>query len=311
MEYTATTYVNPDTDGVAGCVALRDLSHALGFRKRLIVVLEGAINSETRALFTLAGSELPPTGITALPQDIAGVALVDTHHLSQLPTWVEPALVTVVFDHHPHGDTDAFPAATIVNEKVGAACTLIAERYFEVGSPLSLATATVLQGGILSNTLDFIAPSTTERDRTAFARLDVITGRGAELRQVLHEERANFVNGTTSEILSSDVKVFHDHTETLGMSQIEAPGASTISRRDNFWESYDRESARLGLDVLLVNLADLAASVSVIAVSDRKWQERLNREYGLTFNGGLAWTSELFLRKTHLVPLLAPSDDDL
>ncbi|WP_326943230.1 DHH family phosphoesterase [Amycolatopsis sp. NBC_01307] len=309
MAYIATTYVNPDTDGVAGCVALRELSRELGFRERLTVILDGTINSETHALFALAGLELPSIGMAALPQGVIAVALVDTHHLSQLPTWVAPALVKVIFDHHSHGDTNFFPAATIVNEKVGAACTLIAERYFEAGSQISPATATALQGGILSNTLDFVAPSTTERDRAAFARLDEMTGRGAELRQVLREERAAFINGTTSDILSSDVKVFRDSTTTIGMSQVEAPGASLIIQRDDFWESYDRESARLGLDILVVNLADLTASMSVIAVSDRRWQQRLNLEYRLVFDGGLAWTSELFLRKSHLVPLLTHKDD--
>jgi inorganic pyrophosphatase/exopolyphosphatase len=130
-----------------------------------------------------------------------------------------------------------------------------------------------------------------------------------QLRRTLHEGRAALIDGTTSDILSSDVKIFRDRAERLGMSQVEAPGASLISRRDDFWQSYKRELACRRVDVLVVNLADLAASASVIAVSDREWQERLSRRYGLTFYDGLAWTSELFLRKTHLVPLLMPSDD--
>ncbi|MEV4754224.1 hypothetical protein AB0J86_03795 [Micromonospora sp. NPDC049559] len=57
-------------------------------------------------------------------------------------------------------------------------------------------------------------------------------------------------------------------------------------------------------DVLIVNLADLAASASLLAVTDPVWQARLARRFGVSFTDGAGWADGLFLRKTHLVPLL-------
>lgn len=309
MVCIATSYVNPDTDGVAGCVALVELSRLLGFPERLVTVTEGSINTETKALFTLAQVDLPVTAGDIPLDQVVGAALVDTHHPAQLPAWLDTSVVKVVFDHHPGGTPASFPAASIRNEAVGAACTLIAERYFSEGHAVPVEVAVVLQGGILSNTLDFAAPSTTERDKAAFAELDALTGRGDEIRSAMQAERARFVEGPTRHIIAADLKSFDEGHSRLGMSQLEAPGASAVAGRDDFWEAYALEKEARRLDVLLVNLADLAASASVLAVSDPTWQHRLSREYGIVFEHGLAWTAEIFLRKTHLVPLMAPASD--
>lgn len=297
----ATSYVDPDTDGVAGCVALAGLAGSLGFPGPLSAVLAGAINGETRELFTFAGVALPPT---TPPESYHGIALVDTHHPRQLPAWVRPERVWTVIDHHPGGDPAAFPHARIDNQHVGAACTLIAERYAASGAVLRVADAVLLQGGILSNTLEFAAPSTTGRDQAAFNRLDAVTGCGDELGALLHAARARFVQGPTESIIAADVKTFNHRGLRLGMSQLEAPGAAAIVERVDFWPAYRTVRSAKGLDVLIVNLADLAASASVLAVSDPAWQTRLARRYDISFDDGVGWTDEVFLRKTHLLPML-------
>ncbi|MEO3822006.1 DHH family phosphoesterase [Plantactinospora sp. B24E8] len=302
MVGVATSYVNPDTDGVAGCVALAGLAGSAGVPAPLTVALAGEINTETRELFTVAGVALPPT---VPPSDHDSVALVDTHHPEQLPTWVRPALVRMVIDHHPGGNPSAFPHARIDNQYVGAACTLIAERYAERGAGPGPAVAVLLQGGILSNTLEFVAPSTTARDRAAYDRLDTLTSCGDTLATRLRAARARLVDGPTEAVLAADVKVFTHRVARLGLAQLEAPGASALADRDDFWPAYHRVRGRLGLDVLVVNLADLAASASLLAVTDPDWQQRIARRYGIGFAAGVGWTGELFLRKTHLVPMLA------
>ncbi|MEH1164124.1 DHHA2 domain-containing protein [Micromonospora sp. CPCC 205539] len=301
MVGVATSYANPDTDGVAGCVALVGLAGSLGFPGTLSVVLDGAINGETKELFSFAGVALPPT---TPPETYDGIALVDTHHPRQLPAWVRPVQVRAVIDHHPGGDPAAFPNAHIDNQAVGAACTLIAERYVASGAALQVPVAVLLQGGILSNTLEFVAPSTTGRDRAAINRLDVLTGCGDELAALLRAARARFVEGPTEAIIAADIKTFDHRGLQLGLSQLEAPGASTIARRSDFWPAYHRVRSTRGLDVLVVNLADLAASASVLAVSDPAWQARLAKRHGISFDAGVGWTGEVFLRKTHLVPML-------
>src|SRR5205823_2836768 len=78
-----------------------------------------------------------------------------------------------VLDHHRLGDLQTAAPIPFVVEPVGSTCTLVAERCREQapGYPRSgcmpRGLAGMLLSGILSDTLLFRSPTTTERDHAA------------------------------------------------------------------------------------------------------------------------------------------------
>src|SRR5690242_13997944 len=122
---TVTSYRNPDLDGVATALTLaRYLNEREGVNARATIV--GRLDAETACAFGLIGLA-PPEQVQVIPVD-HDVYLVDTHHLRQIEGFIEPSRVVGIIDHHPGGDPTAFPRARIINELVGAAATLVAER---------------------------------------------------------------------------------------------------------------------------------------------------------------------------------------
>ena len=164
MDDIVVSYVNPDLDGIACATALSALeSHSWAPR------LLGNLDSES--VVVLDHLQLPTPGAVRDWVEVRSIWLVDTHHVRQLPAELPRERVIRITDHHPGGDREAFPNAVIQNESVGAAATLVAEKYFESGVVIPAAISALLQAAIISNTLGFGAAATSDRDRRAFDRL--------------------------------------------------------------------------------------------------------------------------------------------
>lgn len=99
-------------------------------------------------------------------------ALIDFSNKVPLPEKLDRQRVSVIIDHHFHGDAQTdFPNALIQLEIVGAAATLVTELFMERELLPSAASAAMLLGGIHSNTFGLRSTLTNARDQAAFAWL--------------------------------------------------------------------------------------------------------------------------------------------
>lgn len=302
------SYTNPDTDGVACMLAYQELVAAqpngasqLVDRPVVRAGVFGQINGETKAILDFLELEAPCDADLFVEQ-VDEICLVDTHHLAQLPTTVAAEKVVEIIDHHPGGD--AFEGARIQNELVGAAATLIAERFATLGA--TPEAGLLLGAAILSNTLEFQAPSTTQRDREALRWLEGSSGFPDRLLDRMREERDRLVRGSTKEVLGRDLKVFarEDGSRVL-MAQVEAPNATVLGRRPDVIEALHLIAEEHDTTLVLANLVDLSLGCSLIVCPEQSLREEAEHNLQLRFDdAGQAWTDGLMLRKTHLVPAL-------
>lgn len=93
------------------------------------------------------------------------VVLIDHFETSQAVPGLETAEVVGVFDHHRVGDVQTMAPIVVDCRPVGSSCTLVALRYEEAGLEPNRAIATLLLGGIASDTLALQSPTTTQDDR--------------------------------------------------------------------------------------------------------------------------------------------------
>lgn len=298
------SYVNPDTDGVACMLAYKELIDATADGVIVEPAVFGRINAETLAVLDHVGLE-PPGPAEALLAEVDEICLVDTHHRTQLPPSFPVDRVVEVIDHHGAGDITPQYAA-VHNEPVGAAATLLVERFRRAERRPTSETAVLLGAAILSNTLDLTAPSTTERDEAALQWLELGGSLSTDLVNAMHRGRELLIIGDTTDLLLADVKVFtRPSGEALAMSQIEAPNATTLAQRPDLLDAVVAVASRSGASDAVVNLADTSLGKSLLVCVSPSLQDQLHRSFDVVFDdSGRAWTNELFLRKTHLVPAL-------
>jgi manganese-dependent inorganic pyrophosphatase len=153
---------NPDTDSIVSALVLAKI---LGYK----ACASGEPNEETKYLLDLANIK-PPQVIEKFNGE--EVYLVDTNNKEELPEG-EFTLIGIVDHHRLFGNLSSSNPIEVIIKPVGSTATIIAERYFE---KLDEKDALLLLGAILSDTVVFKSPTTTDLDIQIAKKLAKICG---------------------------------------------------------------------------------------------------------------------------------------
>jgi len=97
--------------------------------------------------------------------------LVDHNEAQQSIASLEEAELIEILDHHRLGNPPTNAPIHFTVEPVGSTSTLVTERIVEAGLASPPEIAGLLMAGIISDTLNLISPTTTQRDHEALKRL--------------------------------------------------------------------------------------------------------------------------------------------
>jgi inorganic pyrophosphatase/exopolyphosphatase len=156
-----------DIDVYGGITAYAELLQKQGIKAQAVTTaaLNDSIPPIVRAWKISLAREYTPS-----PDDT--YTLIDVSEPGYFEKFVDMDRIDEIIDHHP-GFED-FWQRRIGNhaliERVGAACTQVAERWEQAGliDQISETSARLLMCGILDNTLNFGADITTDRDHKAY-----------------------------------------------------------------------------------------------------------------------------------------------
>jgi manganese-dependent inorganic pyrophosphatase len=286
-------YINPDTDGVCASLSYSFLNNDF------TPVIFGNFDNETK--FVLNTLEIDyPKQVTEISND-SKIALVDTHHITQLPQ-INLNNVIEVIDHHPAGDSDKLPNAKIQNEEVGSACTLITERIIASGIIPTREIAGLLSFAIISNTLNFTAPSSTQRDENALEWLSkhIIISEASIFG--MFKARSDISAFETYDLLLSNNKVFEIENKKISIIQLELAEVETLISRTDFKEAILKVQSKKQSDYCLFSGVDIFKRQSIIVVPTENEKELISNAMNIDFINDTAIVNRILLRKTDFVP---------
>lgn len=160
LRYIVTSYKSPDLDGVACMYAYSEFINKVGAKANYCVF--GEVQNEAKIVCEKFRIELK--GVEKIEGNDK-VIIVDTNDPKIISNEIRYENVTEIVDHHiPCEEMKKFTDANIQIEYVGAAATLIAERYRNQKIAISRESAILLYYGIISNTVNLKAKVTTQRD---------------------------------------------------------------------------------------------------------------------------------------------------
>lgn len=290
MSSLVVSYPNPDTDGVA-CV----LSVAKYYD--FLPVMQGRISPETE--YVLERLALAPPKRLDRMADAESIVLVDTHHLSQIGPAFPADKVIKVIDHHPGGDEQAFYNAQIDNRKIGAAASIVGEMYLQRGD-IEKNICKLLQYAIVSNTLNFTAPATSEFDRNIFNRLNALYSvSNHELNEMLHHRKSDDV--------MADTKYFSFGKGRIAIAQVEEYGLRiTVDEVKKALHTLDKRDELL---FSIWNGVDIESGKSTVVFSDGLSDAEAIRLFSYDVRDGVYRTDRILLRKTDFIPALIRYQD--
>jgi len=312
MTTLVTTYRDPDLDGTACSIAYAELLRAQG--TDAIAGIFGTPDVE-------AVSALSATGI-ATPADAApllahcdAVVLTDTTEAETIDPALTPQRVVEIIDHRTFHEAARFTRAHVQVEPLGAAATLITERYRNAGVTPSRAVAALLYGAIASHTIRFRAGVTTQRDRDAAVYLQRVAGTDTTgaLVDTLFRAKSTFADDAAfAAHLMREFAVFEIADRAVGIVQLEVCDALRRVRDNRALIAQILADGKRGanrrqqeLDYVFLTAIDLDAAYNVFLAPDAGTRTLLSELFNCTFDEQhIAQHTPLLMRK-EITPRLA------
>lgn len=195
------------------------------------------------------------------------VILVDHNERSQSVDDLEEAEILEIIDHHRVANISTQGPVFFRNEPVGSTCTIVARMYLERGLTPKKDIAGLLCAGILSDTLAFRSPTTTETDRqilevmAKIARIDPNTFS----RDMF--EAGTDLSGRTPKELLHDAKTFLIGDLSIRVAQIFTTNAASFGpMKDEVLEDMRQRLSRSSDDVFILLLTNILEEFSDVYV---------------------------------------------
>lgn len=292
---------NPDADSICSAIAYAQLKRSLG-ETNVKAARAGAIDAETAYVlqrFDVAAPELL-TDATGLD-----LILVDHNEVGQALAHIERANIHEVWEHHRIGDLRLPEPIVFHCEPVGATATLIAELYFAHHVTPTRAMAGILLASIVSDTVVFRSPTTTEKDRSVAAALSPLAGvrpevLGGEMLRIKAEQNER---KSDAELVRDDLKIFDLDGLRVGVAQVEVAHAGAFDgRRAAIFSEMRalRESASLAQVILMITDVRTQAS-ELWFVGERV--DLFERAFG-RLDDGVVHVPGCMSRKKQIIPRL-------
>ncbi len=302
MTIYITGHKNPDTDSICAAITYANLKKKTGKTENIIPARTGDINDETRFILKKFKTKPPQ-----LLKDAEGkkVILVDHTEPKQRPENMDKGEIVEVLDHHNINFVQATPIPFHI-EPVGSTCTIIADMYFKNSIELKKEIAGLLLAAIISDTVIFKSPITTEKDIGMAQKLAPIAD--IEDTEAFGIEIFNAKSGwdekTIQEIISTDYKEYDLGGKKIGIAQVETVDTTQLKqRKQEFLKVMDSMREQRDLDTILVLLTDIIKEDCIAFIRGNS-TENIAKTFKKEIKDNQMYLPGVLSRKKQIVPPL-------
>lgn len=192
--------------------------------------------------------------------------LVDHNEFSQSVNAVDKGKVLEVIDHHRINDFSTSQPVSFRNEIVGSTATIVAMIFRENRILIPANLAGLLLGAILSDTMNFHSPTTTERDISnanilaAIADLDIEDFAEELFTIASNQEKVSF-----SDMINQDLKIYDIHSCKLSISQVIVSSAKeTLENEKEIASALEQFSRKKQIDLAVLVFTSILENGSVV-----------------------------------------------
>jgi manganese-dependent inorganic pyrophosphatase len=232
------------------------------------------------------------------------VILVDHAEQGQSVPGIEHAEIVEILDHHHIGSIETRVPVTATFDPVGSTATLVVERFRSNGLEPSHATAALLLGAIMSDTVILNSPTTTERDHSVVDYLQrVLAIDGRELGREMFEAGSDVSGVSAKEIITRDAKEYEVHGgQSLCIAQVEVVGKSLLERKDELLEAMREERERKGQLLYALMVTDILTKGTDLLISGDV--APIARTFGAELHDSVIELPGVMSRKKQVAPKL-------
>lgn len=284
---------SPDTDTVCSAIAYARI-------KGYTPATPGPINEETAFVLNKFGVPVPQELGSAEGKKLV---LVDHNEASQSPDDVAKAEIIEIIDHHKMNFSNPNPIAILV-EPVGSTATILAKKYKDVVAK-DKAIAGILLGALLSDTVVFKSPTTTQEDKDVAAVLARIAGIDDMMKFGIDvkKAKANIADKSIKDVIFADYKNFDFAGKKVGIGQTEVVDLTDVYNRASEVMSFLNDlKAKEGYEMVIFVATDIIKEGSELYFAGDK--AKIEKAFNTKVEGSSVYIPGLMSRKKQVVPVV-------
>lgn len=269
-------------------------------------VLLGEPNTE--AAFVLEKWDLPKPRIIAGVEADQPVVIVDTNNPAELPDAINDADIQTIIDHHKLvGGLETKGPIDIRIEPLACTATIM---WKMIGKDMAQAPNWVkgaMLSCILSDTLEFRSPTTTQEDK-AIAH-DLAKDLGLEISAYaaeLFEAKSDVSAFSDAELLRMDSKEYEVGGKKFRVSVLETTAPKMIlDRKDSLMASMEGVASEDGVDQVLLFVVDILNEEATLMVPNELVKTVAEKSFNESVSGDTVVLPGVMSRKKQIIPVLA------
>lgn len=269
-------------------------------------VLLGAPGSEPAFVLERWGLEAPRVIEDVEPG--ARVVLVDTNNPDELPAGLPAAEVVQIIDHHRLvGGIETKGPIEITIRPLACTVTVMADLMGDAVERMPEGLRGVMLSCILSDTLEFRSPTTTEADRALAERL--ASGLGVsipDLAQEMFAAKSDVSDASAEELLRGDSKITELGEMKLRVTVLETTAPEpVIERRGEIMEAMPAVAREDGVDEVLFFLVDILREEATLFVPNERTRTLAQKSFDASVEGDAVVLPGIMSRKKQIIPALS------
>ena len=268
-------------------------------------VLLGEPNTE--AAFMLKKWDLPKPRIIDAVAAGQPVVIVDTNNPAELPDGINAADITGIIDHHKLvGGLETKGPIDIRIEPLACTATIMCKMIGGDMAQMPNAIKGAMLSCILSDTLEFRSPTTTDEDK-AIAR-DLARDLGVDLSACaaeLFEAKSDVSAFSDAALLRMDSKEYEVGGTQFRVSVLEttAPGI-VLGRKDSLMASMADVAKEDGADEVLLFVVDILNEEATLLIPNDRVKTVAEKSFGVSVTGNTVVLPGVMSRKKQIIPNL-------
>ncbi|NCQ22899.1 MAG: manganese-dependent inorganic pyrophosphatase [Roseovarius sp.] len=295
---------SPDTDSTGSPILWAwYLNEVKGTKAEAVLLGE----PNTEAAFMLRKWDLPkPRIISEIAADEPCV-IVDTNNPAELPTNVNAADIKAIIDHHKLvGGLETKGPIDITIRPLACTATIMLDLMGKDAARMPTWAKGTALTCILSDTLEFRSPTTTEHDRTVAEALAADLGMSIpDYAAEMFAAKSDVSAFSDAELLRMDSKEYTVAGKDLRVSVLETTSPRIVlDRKDSLMRTMTDVAREDGADQVLLFVVDILNEEATLLVPNDLVKTIAEKSFGATVTGDTVVLPGIMSRKKQIIPNL-------
>lgn len=261
----------------------------------------------TEAKFMLERWNLDMPALLETLDEGQDCVIVDTNNPAELPDNINAANVTAIIDHHKLvGGLETAGPIDITIRPLACTATLMVELMGDDAAKMPESVKAAALTCILSDTLEFRSPTTTDKDRAVAESLASDLGvKISEYAADMFAAKSDVAAFSDAELLRMDSKEYNVGDTSFRVSVLETTApAQILGRKDSLMASMETVANEDGVQQVLLFVVDILNEEATLLVPNDLVKTVAEKSFGAKVDGDTVVLPGIMSRKKQIIPNL-------